>query len=278
MTLLPTTVPAHGAKGNLPGVALVCKLHNVNFAIVTLPSLDTANQCASNPCVNDGVCIDGDYKYECLCIPGYRGTTCEITPPPPHETGGQCANRLDVVVVLDSSQGVTESNFKRSLSFVDAVAREVGVRHDFVRFGMITFATQPRLAFHVGDYVGDLEGLSYAIMTARYQPGKTNTALAIRYARNVMFRRRNGDRPDVKNALLLITEGQSNLNRGLSPREAAQARQAGIVVMGVGVGLKTDGIRNIVGEEWKLVLVKDYLALMEVALQVSILICKEGSP
>ena len=77
-----------------------------------------------------------------------------------------------------------------------------------------------------------------------------------------------------QNALLLITEGQSNMNRGLSPREAAQARQAGIVVMGVGVGLKTDGIRNIVGEEWKLVLVNDYLALMEVALQVSILICK----
>ena len=111
---------------------------------------------------------------------------------------GQCTNRLDVVIMLDSSKGITGANFIRSLSFVDAVTRELGVSRDFVRFGLMTFATKPRLAFNLIDYLANEEGLSNAILTQRYKPGKTNTAGAIRNARSVMFRRRNGDRPDVK--------------------------------------------------------------------------------
>ena len=108
-------------------------------------------------------------------------------------------------MLLDSSSGVTESNYKRSLSFVDAVAREVGVGSDLVRFGLATFATKPQLAFHLGDYPSDAEGLSYAIMTERYEPGKTNTADAIRFARSAMFRRENGARPNAQASAQLLS-------------------------------------------------------------------------
>lgn len=40
--------------------------------------LDTADQCASNPCVNDGLCIDGDYRYTCQCLPGFSGVNCQF--------------------------------------------------------------------------------------------------------------------------------------------------------------------------------------------------------
>jgi len=77
-----------------------------------------------------------------------------------------------------------------------------------------------------------------------------------------------------QNVLMLITEGQSNMNRGLSPSEAATARRAGITVLGVGVGPETDGIRNIVRDEGKLLLVSDYVALPEVASEVASLLCQ----
>ena len=44
------------------------------------PLLDTTNQCESSPCQNDGLCIDGDYKYTCQCLPGFKGYNCQITP------------------------------------------------------------------------------------------------------------------------------------------------------------------------------------------------------
>lgn len=42
------------------------------------PMLDTADQCASNPCLNDGLCIDGDYRYTCQCLPGFSGQKCQF--------------------------------------------------------------------------------------------------------------------------------------------------------------------------------------------------------
>ena len=52
---------------------------------------DTDNQCLSSPCLNNAVCIDGEFNYECRCLPGYRGHDCEITPPP-EDTINQCAS------------------------------------------------------------------------------------------------------------------------------------------------------------------------------------------
>ncbi|EDO39369.1 predicted protein [Nematostella vectensis] len=35
------------------------------------------NECASNPCLNGGTCVDGVNKYTCSCVSGYIGTRCE---------------------------------------------------------------------------------------------------------------------------------------------------------------------------------------------------------
>ena len=73
---------------------------------------------------------------------------------------------------------------------------------------------------------------------------------------------------------MLITEGHPNMDRGLGPSAAATARRAGITVLGVGVGPKTEGIRNVVRDEGKLLLVSDYVALPEVASEVASLLCQ----
>ena len=35
------------------------------------------NECASNPCLNQGQCVDKINGFECRCKPGYRGVKCE---------------------------------------------------------------------------------------------------------------------------------------------------------------------------------------------------------
>ena len=34
------------------------------------------NECSSNPCQNNGVCVDGVNQFTCSCAAGYAGTLC----------------------------------------------------------------------------------------------------------------------------------------------------------------------------------------------------------
>ena len=43
----------------------------------TAPMLDKKDQCLGNPCQNEGLCIDGDYRYTCQCLPGFHGDKCQ---------------------------------------------------------------------------------------------------------------------------------------------------------------------------------------------------------
>lgn len=36
------------------------------------------NECESNPCQNDGECIDHIGNFECRCSKGYTGARCQI--------------------------------------------------------------------------------------------------------------------------------------------------------------------------------------------------------
>ena len=36
------------------------------------------NECSSDPCVNGGICNNRLNKWECICLPGWQGTTCEL--------------------------------------------------------------------------------------------------------------------------------------------------------------------------------------------------------
>ncbi|XP_020615254.1 fibropellin-3-like [Orbicella faveolata] len=35
------------------------------------------NECASNPCLNDGTCTDRVNGFTCSCVPGFSGNRCE---------------------------------------------------------------------------------------------------------------------------------------------------------------------------------------------------------
>ena len=70
-------------KQNL-GVICLLKLHLISSHLpVVLHShcyvSDTdIDECASNPCMNDGTCIDLVNSFSCNCTGNYNGSTCNI--------------------------------------------------------------------------------------------------------------------------------------------------------------------------------------------------------
>ena len=57
------------------------------------------NECDSEPCVNDGTCIDNIDGFECLCPPGYSGNQCANGKfrALPHVTASSMSSRLEHV-------------------------------------------------------------------------------------------------------------------------------------------------------------------------------------
>lgn len=60
--------------------------------------------CATNPCLNGGVCTEVGSSYTCSCVNGYTGTTCNV--PPVVATvpiGGACTSDSECVVSMSTT-------------------------------------------------------------------------------------------------------------------------------------------------------------------------------
>ena len=84
--------------------------------------------------------------------------------------------------------------------------------------------------FFLNDFIGRPQDLKNAILDTNYVGGYTNTADGIRYASDEQFTPLNGDRLDVPNVMIVITDGASNINDGQTVPNAIEARRRGTTV------------------------------------------------
>ena len=53
------------------------KLHHILNLDKLQSCLLDINECLSNPCRNGGICVNGQNRYSCTCLPGYHGDNCQ---------------------------------------------------------------------------------------------------------------------------------------------------------------------------------------------------------
>ena len=121
-----------------------------------------------------------------------------------------------------------------------------------IRVGVIIYSTEDYLQFNLNAYQTKVDVFD-AIDNIPYRFGSTNTADALRTMRTEMYTQANGDRPNVDNIAIVVTDGISNINSRRTIPDAEQARAAGIHIYAIGIGLtdtrELDGIASKPVEE-----------------------------
>ena len=149
-----------------------------------------------------------------------------------------CANEADIAFIIDVSGSIQRQNFEILMDFIKQLVVEMDLGTGRVRVALVYFSDEPTLHEPLLDRKS-VEDILHATDNIPYKAGQTNIADAIALTRNQIFNGLNGDRLNVTNYAILITDGEPNINEEDTVPEAIQARIDGIhvVVVTIGPGL-----------------------------------------
>lgn len=138
-----------------------------------------------------------------------------------------------------------KNNFRTMLNATKSFIGSHDMDSGNTRIGMLIYSTKSSVKFHLNQFRTEHELLD-AVDSIKYMAGSTNTSGAIRIMRMEMFAPENGARADASKVGIIINDGVSNINYHTVVPEAEMARNNGIVLLAIGVGLSNtrelDGI------------------------------------
>ena len=99
---------------------------------------------------------------------------------------------------------------------------------------MLLSGSSATLNFYLTNFT-DESTLVNAVRSIRYLDGNTNTTGALRLMRTEIFNPANGDRLDVPNVAILITDGEPTYEVAGLDEEVLRIKNSGVRIVGVGV-------------------------------------------
>ena len=125
-------------------------------------------------------------------------------------------------------------------SFFTNVASNLKIGPQDTRVSLIYFSHEAFVLFYLDTY-NNYEDIRNAIETLDIIGSKTNTSGALKLMNDYVFTPTHGDRPDIHNVAILMTDGQSNVDESQTLPEATRAKQLGVRMFVVGL---TDQINS----------------------------------
>ena len=155
-----------------------------------------------------------------------------------------CEQILDICILIDSSGSCRDrnppdgsyDNWDLLRRFASDLIDRFSVGWDATRFGIVVFSDRVRLEIELDDYM-DAESLKDHLMRISYMGRETNTPEAFRMTRQECFSEQRGDRPNVDNLAVIITDGlpYPDYRKDPAVREAQLLRATGTRMVAVGV-------------------------------------------
>jgi collagen type VI alpha len=153
-----------------------------------------------------------------------------------------CAAKADLVFVLDSSGSIRDNNppdgsydnWNLILSFINNLIDKLIISEDATRIGLVSYSEKATNNFFLRDYY-DKQELQQAVSSVAYIGSFTNTSGGLWLMKDQQFTAERGDRSDVMNIAIVITDGVSNIDKRLTIPHAEAARNKGIIIFIVGI-------------------------------------------
>lgn len=186
----------------------------------------------------------------------------------------------DLVFVLDSSGSIGLNNWYKITNFTANVVNAFNIAQENVRVGVLWYGNEADVAFYLNTYT-DRRQILDEIRQIPWKDQETNTSGAIRTMRTQMFTPERGDRPDVPNIGVVITDGESNRDADLTIPEANDAKADGIIMFALGIGDKVSmdeliGIANSPKDKY-VFKATDFDALKNIEVQVESAACEAAA-
>ena len=116
---------------------------------------------------------------------------------------------VDIVFVLDESGSINETDFSLMKSFLSQLVGGLDIDSGNTRVGLVTFASNIGTRINLNVHAS-ARSLQSAISSLIQATGGTNTAAALAYVRTMMLTSATGDRSNVPNVVVVLTDGESN--------------------------------------------------------------------
>jgi len=116
---------------------------------------------------------------------------------------------LDIVFVLDESGSITTSNFGLMKSFLSRLVGRLDIDSGNTRVGIVAYSSRVNARIYLNAH-SSVAGLQSAIAALNQTGGSTNTARALADVRTTMLTAAAGDRSNVPNVVVVLTDGRSS--------------------------------------------------------------------
>ena len=184
-------------------------------------------------------------------------------------TPAGCQGCLDVVFIMDQSESIRDNspfdkpdqNWNIFKDFITDLVTGLPVSQGQTKTALIKYSTEPEVMWYLNNY-STADDVLQAVKNLNHDGGNTNTADALKMAREEVFVANQGDRRSAKNIVILMTDGISTVKPAQVYVEANLIRsvsQAEIFVVGIGEYVDQGELSLIAGDFRKnLIQVKDF--------------------